>query len=85
MASTRCQRVTLRLVFGDLDIRTVIDLRTEREIEIVGVGPVAEIDGLGWWNISIIDETQVTWRTAMEDGTIVDQYVVMLEGLPTSS
>ena len=33
------------MVFGNLDIRTVIDLRTEREIEIVGVGPVGRSKG----------------------------------------
>jgi len=68
------------IVFGELGVRTIIDLRTEREVDIVGVGPVRDTDGIEWWNISIIDETQRAWQEAIEGGTITDQYFAMLEG-----
>jgi len=67
------------VVTDELGVETVIDLRTAREIEYVGVGPVPEA-GVSWHNVSIIDETQRAWQEALEQGTIVDQYFVMLEG-----
>ncbi len=69
----------IEVVIGDLSIQTVIDLRTERELAIVGVGPVQDL-AIFWHNVSIIDETQQAWRAALEGGTIVDQYFAMLDG-----
>jgi len=69
----------LDVVIGDLNIKTVIDLRTPRELDVVGVGAVQD-RAIGWHNISIIDETQQLWRDALDGGTIVDQYFAMLDG-----
>jgi protein-tyrosine phosphatase len=69
----------LHVITNQLGVRTIIDLRTEREIEIVGVGPLSDADVVRH-HLSIIDETQPAWREAMEDGDIVAQYFVMLEG-----
>jgi len=72
-------RRDLDIVAGQLGVATVIDLRTPREIELIGLGPVAQA-GLSWHNVSIIDETQRLWQQALDHGTIVEQYFVMLDG-----
>ena len=66
-------------VVGHLSVRTVIDLRTPREIDIVGVGPLGETDVVRR-NLSIIDETQQAWQDALNEGDIMAQYLVMLDG-----
>ena len=38
--------------------------------------------GARWLNVSILDETQPMWRSAMTDGTMVDQYLAMMAGSP---
>lgn len=59
-----------------LGVGTVIDLRTEREIELIGVGPMGDVDR---HHFSIIDETQEAWHRALDEGDIVTQYLVMLD------
>ena len=66
-------------VVGELDVQTVIDLRTEREIGLTGIGPVTAT-AIEWHNFSIIDETRRAWQEALDNGNIVEQYFVMLEG-----
>jgi protein-tyrosine phosphatase len=69
-----------RIVDG-LGIRTIIDLRNEQEIGMAGLGVIPELP-LRWVNVSILDETQPMWRTAMAEGTMVEQYMAMMIGSP---
>lgn len=69
-----------RLV-DELGVRMVIDLRNEQEIALAGLGMLPELP-LRWHNVSILDETQPMWRSAMVGGTMVDQYLAMMTGSP---
>lgn len=69
------------IVFGDLGIGLVIDLRSEREVELVGTGPVGT-SGATWVHLSVIDETQPiqeTWKAIAEDVPMSERYRRILE------
>ena len=68
-------------IVDELGVRTVVDLRNEQEIAMAGIGSLADLP-LAWHNVSILDETQPMWRSAMVDGTMVDQYLAMMAGSP---
>lgn len=65
-----------QIVFEDLEIGLVIDLRSEREVDLVGTGPVGS-SGATWVHLSVIDETQPaqdTWRALLEDVPMSERY-----------
>ena len=65
-----------QIVFDDLEIGLVIDLRSEREVDLVGTGPVGS-SGATWVHLSVIDETQPaqqTWQALLEDVPMSERY-----------
>lgn len=57
------------IVFEDLGVGLVLDLRSEREVDLVGIGPVGS-SGATWIHLSVIDETQPaqqSWQALLED------------------
>jgi len=71
----------VRTVFDELGIALVIDLRSEREVSLVGTGPVGS-SGATWVHLPVIDETQPvqqTWAELSRDVPLAERYLRMLD------
>lgn len=67
-------------VFGDLGVSLVIDLRSAREVDLVGIGPVGA-SGATWVHLSLVDETQPiqeAWKAFVEDVPMSARYARLL-------